>query len=454
MLAVPVGGAQLGLVSVTNQPQQKEREMKGNRLLIAAITAIAMNGSVAAADSVLKVLHQGNPDRVKMYQEVAKRFEAANPGVKVELIYTPHDSYDQKVSSVISAKQMPDVLELDAPFLANYVWSGHLVPLKPYVDKDLLSDMTASSISSGTYPIDKELYAMGPLDSTVVLYGNRKYLSAINARIPKGVDDAWTAEEFQSNMQKLAAVPGVKWPLDIGKSFGITSEWVTYAYSPALQSAGCDLINRSTWKSVGTLDSAPCVKTLSMWQDWVKKGWVVPASAGGNALFSEGNPAALAWGGHWLYPNMAKAMGENLIVMPLPKFGAKSASPNGTWIWSITKASKNPQLAGKFLSFFFKDKAYREFLITVDEFPGLKSFAAAAPNYSGKGNLVIAAEQSSKSAVSRPAHPAYPTITSSFMKAVDTIFNGADVQKKLTETAAKIDAEIEENGGYPPFNGK
>lgn len=428
--------------------------MKGNRLLIAAIAAIAMNASGAAADTVIKILHQGMPDRVKMYQEVAKRFEAANPGVKVELIYTPHDSYNQKVSAAINAKQMPDILELDAPFLANYVWSGHLAPLSAYVDKDLLADMTASSISSGTYPIDKKLYAMGPLDSSVVLYGNRKYLSAINARIPKGVDDAWTAEEFQSNMQKLAAVPGVKWPIDLFRSYGITSEWVTYAYAPALQSAGCDLINRTTWKSVGTLDSAPCVKTLSMWQDWVKKGWVVPATAGGNAFFSEGNPAALAWGGHWVYADAVKAMGDNLIVMPLPKFGAKSVSPNGTWTWSITKASKNPQLAGQFLNFFFKDKPYREFLITQGEFPGMKSFAAAAPAYSGKGAMVVGAEQSNKSAVSRPEHPAYPTITSAFMKAVDGIFNGADVQNKLTEAATYIDRDIEENGGYPPFNGK
>ena len=32
---------------------------------------------------------------------------------------------------------------------------------KPLIDKDLLDDMTDSNIAQGTYPIDKDLYAIG-----------------------------------------------------------------------------------------------------------------------------------------------------------------------------------------------------------------------------------------------------------------------------------------------------
>ena len=429
--------------------------MKGNRSLIAAAAVFAMSSGAFAADTVIKMMHQGVPDRIKMYQDVAKRFEAVNPGVKVELVYAPHDSYNEKVSAVINAKQIPDILELDAPFLANYVWSGYLAPITQYLDKDLVADLTASAISSDTYPVDKKMYAVGVIDSTVLLYANKKHMEAINARIPKGVDDAWTAEELEANMQKLATLPGVKWPIDLLRAYGITSEWVTYGYSPAMQSAGCDLINRTTWKSVGTLDSEPCVKVLTAMQGWVKKGWVVPASAGTNAFYAEGNPASLLWGGHWIYSDAAKAMGDNLIVLPLPNFGKHSVSPNGTWAWSITKASKNPQLAGKFLNYFLKeDKVYRDFLIAQREFPAVKSLAAASSTYGPNGAMAVGIEQSEKTAVSRPAHPAYPVITSTFMKAVDAIFNGADVKKTLTAAAKSIDDDIDENGGYPPFNGK
>jgi multiple sugar transport system substrate-binding protein len=51
----------------------------------------------------------------------------------------------------------------------------------------------------------------------------------------------------------------------------------------------------------------------------------------------------------------------------------------------------------------------------------------------------------------RPAHPAYPTITASFAKAVADIIDGKDVKGALDEAAKKIDQDIADNSGYPPF---
>ncbi|WP_246806083.1 sugar ABC transporter substrate-binding protein [Ensifer sp. ENS10] len=426
----------------------------GNRLLSAllASSAILWSAGLVEAKSVIHVMHQGDPGWVKAYGDVAKRFEDANPDIDVEMIYAPHDAYNEKFSAAVMAKQLPDVMELDAPFLANYVWSGYLQPIKPLVDKDVLDDMTGSNIAQGTYPIDKDLYAIGLTDSSVVLYGNKKYLEAIGARIPKSVDDAWTREEFEGYLEKLSKLEGVKWPIDTFRGYGIKTEWITYAYGPLLESAGCDLIDRKAWKASGTLDSEACVKALTMMQTWVKNGWVVPTSSGTNQFYAEGQPAALAMGGHWFYAEAAAAMKDNIVVMPLPKIGKKGVSPNGTWIWGISATSENPEAAGKFLSFLLKDKDYRDYAKTQSAYPGLKSFAAESPLYAEGGPLAVAFEQASKSAVARPPHPAYPTITSAFMQAVDKIFNGGDAQEALTAAARKIDQDIEDNAGYPPFD--
>lgn len=426
----------------------------GNRLrsTLCAATALLGSAGIADAKTVVHVMHQGDPGWVKAYGDVAKRFEDANPDVDIELIYAPHDAYNEKFSAAVMAKQLPDVMELDAPFLANYVWSGYLQPIKPLVDNDVLDDMTGSNIAQGTYPIDKDLYAIGLTDSSVVLYGNKKYLEAIGARIPKSVDDAWTREEFEGYLEKLSKLEGVKWPIDTFRGYGIKTEWITYAYGPLLESAGCDLIDRKAWKASGTLDSEACVKALTMMQTWVKNGWVVPTSSGTNQFYAEGQPAALAMGGHWFYAEAAAAMKDNIVVMPLPKIGKKGVSPNGTWIWGISATSENPEAAGKFLSFLLKDKDYRDYAKTQSAYPGLKSFAAESPLYAEGGPLAVAFEQASKSAVARPPHPAYPTITSAFMQAVDKIFNGGDAQEALTAAARKIDQDIEDNAGYPPFD--
>lgn len=426
----------------------------GNRLLSAFLATTALIGTADLADakSVIHVMHQGDPGWVKAYGDVAKRFEQANPDIDIELIYAPHDAYNEKFSAAVMAKQLPDVMELDAPFLANYVWSGYLQPIKPLVDKDVLDDMTGSNIAQGTYPIDKDLYAIGLTDSSVALYGNKKYLEAIGARIPKSVDDAWTREEFEGYLEKLSKLEGVKWPIDTFRGYGIKTEWITYAYGPLLESAGCDLIDRKAWKASGTLDSEACVKALTMMQAWVKNGWVVPTSSGTNQFYAEGQPAALAMGGHWFYAEAAAAMKDNIVVMPLPKIGDKGVSPNGTWIWGISATSENPEAAGKFLSFLLKDKDYRDYAKSQSAYPGLKSFAAESPLYAEGGPLAVAFEQASKTAVARPPHPAYPTITSAFMQAVDKIFNGGDAQEALTAAAKKIDQDIEDNAGYPPFD--
>ncbi|MBY3444626.1 ABC transporter substrate-binding protein [Rhizobium laguerreae] len=426
----------------------------GNRLLsgLLASAALVATGGFAEAKTVVHVMHQGDPGWVKAYGDVAARFEVANPDVDIEMIYAPHDAYNEKFSAAVMAKQLPDIMELDAPFLANYVWSGYLQPVKPLIDKDLLDDMTDSNIAQGTYPIDKDLYAIGLTDSSVVLYGNKKYLEAIGARIPKSVDDAWTREEFEGYLEKLSKLEGVKWPIDTFRGYGIKTEWITYAYGPLLESAGCDLIDRKTWKASGTLDGEACAKALTMMQDWVKKGWVVPTSSGTNQFYAEGQPAALAMGGHWFYAEASAAMKDNIVVMPLPKIGDKGVSPNGTWIWGISATSENPEIAGKFLSFLLKDKEYREYAKTQSAYPGLKSFAAGSPLYAEGGPLAVAFEQASKTAIARPPHPAYPTITSAFMQAVDKIFNGGDAQEALTAAAKKIDEDIEDNAGYPPFD--
>ncbi|PDT25953.1 ABC transporter substrate-binding protein [Rhizobium sp. L9] len=425
----------------------------GKRLLLSLVlsSGLAATWADAAEKTAIQVMHQGDPGFVAAYGKVAERFEAANPDVDVQFIYAPHDAYNEKFSAAVMAKQLPDVMELDAPFLANYVWSGYLQPIKPLIDKDVLDDMTESNIAQGTYPIDKDLYAIGLTDSSVVLYGNKKYLEAIGARIPKSVDDAWTREEFETYLEKLSKLDGVKWPIDTFRGYGIKTEWITYAYGPILQSAGCDLIDRKAWKSEGTLDSDACVDALAMMQKWVKNGWVVPQSAGTNQFYAEGNPAALALGGHWVYAEAVATMKDNLVVLPLPKFGAKSVSPNGTWIWAITKTSKHPDIAAKFISFLLKDKEYRAYVASQSGYPGLKSFAAESPLYADGGPMAIAFEQASKTAVARPPHPAYPTITSAFMQAVDEVFNGGDPKEALTTAAKKIDQDIEDNDGYPPF---
>ncbi len=419
---------------------------------VTAAFALTVSGMPAAA-AELRMMFQGDPYEIDAISAAAKAFEAANPGTTIELIHTPHDSYNEKIGAAVSAGNLPDIVELDAPFLSNYVWSGFLQPIDGLIDQSLVDDMTASNLSQGTYPPDGKLYATSLIDSTVVLYASRKQLESLNIRIPTGVDDAWTGEEFNEILKTLSTAEGVKWPIDLFRGYGTKTEWIPYGYEPILVSAGCDLIDRETWKAEGTLDGDACVQATTMMAEWVKNGWVVPQSAGTNQFYAEGRPAALAWGGFWFYAEAEKAMGDDLIVLPLPKFGDKGASPNGTWIYAISKDASDPEMAGKFLSFMIQNPDYQNAYREHSGFPGLKSFGEASPLYAEGGPMAVAFEQAAKTAVPRPPHPAYPAITLATQTAITDIFDGADPKEELTKAAEEIDADIEDNDGYPPFGG-
>jgi multiple sugar transport system substrate-binding protein len=425
--------------------------MHTRRTMLAGAAAI-LAAPALAQPRTLRLMFQGAPLFVAAYTEMARRFEAANPGVSVQLIHAPHNEYNERVAAAVAARDVPEVLHLDAPFLANYAWSNILRPCAEFLPRTLLDDMTPSNVDQCTYPIDNQLYAFGLVDSTVLIFANRDYLRRVEARIPAGVDDAWTRAEFEAVMERLAGLPGVRWPLDTLRGTGPRTEWITYGLSPVFQSMGADLIDRRRWRAGGTLDGEAAIATGTMIQGWTRRNWIVPGSAGTNQLFAAGNPAAMAINGHWMLSDAGPSMGDNLVVLPLPKFGARSVSPNGTWIWGITRTARDPALAGRLIAFLAQDEPLRDVLRSRNAFPGLRSFAAASPNYAPGGKLAVGIQQAERTALKRPPHPAYPTITLAFMEAMDAIYANGNVQQALRRAARRIDDEIADNNGFPPFN--
>ncbi len=74
-------------------------------------------------------------------------------------------------------------------------------------------------------------------------------LEDVGAQNPEGIDDAWTVDEFTQVLKDLqAAGYGANGPLDIKWFYG-AGEWRPYGFAPMIQSAGGDIIDRSTMAS-------------------------------------------------------------------------------------------------------------------------------------------------------------------------------------------------------------
>jgi multiple sugar transport system substrate-binding protein len=228
-----------------------------------------------------------------------------------------------------------------------------------------------------------------------------------------------------------------------------TSEFYAYAYPPLLQGFGGDLIDRSSYRSAkGVLDGPQSVAAMHRLQYWLKMGWT-RSVLDRNDDFERGK-TALAWTGHWKYGDYHKALGNNLILLPLPDFGHGIKTGMGSWSWGISSTCPDPAGAWAFLDYLMSAREILRMTDTNGALPARKSAVAQSRLYGSRGPLQVFAQQLEIGAgVPRPATPAYSTISKSFAEAVTSIIAGGDAQTALSRAAAAIDRDIDDGRGYP-----
>ncbi|MEN8258482.1 MAG: sugar ABC transporter substrate-binding protein [Thermodesulfobacteriota bacterium] len=389
-------------------------------------------------------VHAGQQAERLVLEEQVARFNRRQQGVQLELTLIPERSYNAQIQAAALAGDLPDLLEFDGPYLANYVWQGHLRPLDDLLPSQLKDDLLPSIITQGTYR--GRLFAVGVFDSGLGLYGRRSQLLATGARIPARPDEAWGAEEFSRLLKELAKGDADGAVLDL--KFNYPGEWFTYAFSPIVQSAGGDLLDRRhSGKAAGVLDSSESVGALTQLQSWLAAGYV-----DGNvddAAFVSGR-VALSWAGHWEYRRYKEMVGDDLVALPLPDFGYGSRTGQGSWCWGITATGDRAKAAGTFLRFLLRPAEVLAMSGANGAVPATHSALAQSELYGPRGPLHLFAEQLSGGiSVTRPRTPAYPVITSAFQQAFHDIRHGADVRTTLQRAAAIIDEDIADNKGYP-----
>jgi multiple sugar transport system substrate-binding protein len=155
--------------------------------------------------------------------------------------------------------------------------------------------------------------------------------------------------------------------------------------------------------------------------------------------------------GNWEYNRYHDALGDNLILIPMPDFGSGPKTGNGSWNWGITTQCANPDGAWALLTFMLEPDQMTVMTDANAAVPSRISMLTEDERYAAGGPLNVYFEQLNGGvAVPRPQTPAYPVITAEFAKAVDEIAAGADVQTALDAAVDAIDRNIEENDGYQP----
>ncbi|MGW2379756.1 ABC transporter substrate-binding protein [Streptomyces sp. NPDC001658] len=393
--------------------------------------------------------HQGQKSEDTALQNAVRNFNSSQKNVKVELKLIPGNDYTKTITAT-DASELPDVMEFDGPTMANFVYTNKLAPIDSYVSSRTMADATDAGKAQGE--ISGKHYGLGMYDSGLGVFGNKKLLDAAGVKYPTGLSDDWTADGFTAALKALKAKDSDGKVLDLQENSGFNNEWGTYGFSPVVWSAGGSLLKDG--KAEGALDTPAVVSAMKTFQSW--KPYVDP-NTDGNA-FAKGR-VALSWVGHWMYPAYSKALGDDLVVLPLPDFGNGPKTGQGSWAWGIGADSKNAKAAGAFLDYLLNDTNVTAMTTANGAVPATRSALAKSPLYKRGGPLQLFADQLARPcggsditkscvAVTRPVTAGYPTITAKFSDALNSIYGGADPKSTLEKAARAIDQDFSDNAGY------
>ncbi len=418
--------------------------MKRIMLLLMLAAMLALAAPLASAQTELSLWYHGagNETERSILIGIIDDFNASQSDYTVLLEEFPQESYNSSIVAAAAAGDLPDIIDVDGPVMPGWAWAGWMSPLN--LSEGALDDFLPGAIGEW----NGEVYSVGLWDAAVSIYARRSVLEANDIRIPT-LEEPWTGEEFDAILEQLQATGEFEYAFDLGMAW--TGEWYPYAFSPFLQSFGGDMIDRSTYLTAeGALNGDAGLAFGNWWQSLFERGLAPGTSQDGadrETGFIDGK-YALQWNGNWAGINTLDVVGDDLLFLPAPDFGAGSTIGAASWQFGISSSSMHKDGASAFIEFAIQDEYLAAFSDGIGLIPATAGSAAMSQHYSDGGALEVYFELSNQQALVRPVTPGYATLALIFEKALADISNGADVQDTLDAAVDEIDQDIEDNGGY------
>lgn len=412
-------------------------------LFVLGLLVLALAIPVTAQDTteISMWFHSGQGGERDELDRQVTEFNTSQDEYEIVPLEVPEGSYNDQVRAAALAGDLPCVLDFDGPFIYSYVFAGDLIPLDDYVTEDILEDTLPSIIQQGT--VDGQLYSLGQFDSGLGFWGNRALLEEAGVRIPEGIDDPWTLDEINTAVAALAeVVPEDGYVVDF--KFSYTGEWYSYGFGPMIRSFGGDTIDRDGFDTAeGVLNGPEAVAWGEWFQNLFEEGYATATPVDPDADFIEGR-VALSFAGHWMFNPYKEALGDDLVLIPMPDFGEGAVTGMGSWNWGITSTCENPDGAWAFIEFLMSPENTAAMSDSNGAVPSRISALEADERYSEGGELYIYRQQLEEGvAVPRAQTAVYPTISTAMETAVNAIARGEDVQDVLDTAVDEIDSAIE-----------
>jgi len=388
----------------------------------AASAAASVAPSAAAGGVTLNVLAPAAPDPAppgvaKFNDATTQAFAKwqTDNGATVTYEAPPWPQLHDKMATAFASGNPP----WDAVYMSGWVpeFRNNLVPMGDMIPAELKADLPPSSFSTVTW--DGKVYGTVFTLSLLTLFYNTELLSKAGITAPP---KDW--DELKRFAKELTTGDQYGWVLNYGAPEGIggvASYWMAY-----LQQAGGKMYGPD---SMPVFNDTPGIDALQLMMD-LNTGGTDPGSISyvgindATNVFTAGKAAMMMnWPFMWVPaqdPKSSKIVGK-LGAALLPAGPAGTASIDGTDAWTITTASKNPELTMKLIEFYLDKDVQKSQSIDTGWLP-IRLSVLNDPEVQAKStNAKVVLEQAN--------HPYDSFVTPDYNQVTQAI--GTEIQKAL-----------------------
>ena len=358
--------------------------------------------------------------------ELAKEFEAANPGVKVNVTAIPFDAAHDKLATAITAGKTPDVSQIGTTWMGEFATQA-LDPTPASIDKSVFFEGAQKTTEVGGTSYGVPWY----VETRLVYY--RKDL-AEKAGITTMPTDWAGLKEMAKAMQTKA---GAKWGIDLQP--GATGSWQTIL--PFAWSNGASVATDDQEKF--TFDTPETAEAVKYYQSYFTEGIAakqLPLNSRGPSFVKGTVPMFIS--GPWEMGGIEELGGagfkEKYGVMQMPKQKTATSFVGGSDL-VVFKSSKNRDSAWKFVQFLSDPKTQVKWYGLSTDLPSVKS-AWQDPALAADANLAVFGKQL-EDAQAPPAIATWEQVAAAFDSEMEKVTKaGADPAAALKAVQSKADS--------------
>jgi raffinose/stachyose/melibiose transport system substrate-binding protein len=326
---------------------------------LAALTAPAF------ADTQVTVLHvSDNAAQKAIWDEIAKDYNAAHPGVNVQFKYLENEAFKAKLPTMLQAgESRPDLF---------YSWGGGVMQAQDKAGflKDVTKDVSAwdsdlSPTAVDAFKVDGKVVGVPFEVGEVAFYYNKKLFEKAGVK----AEDIKSWDDFLGAVKKLKAAgitplvvgAGEKWPMHFYYSYLVMRIGGEHALADA--KAGKD----GGFKNATFVEAGKRLHELAALEPF-QPGYLSTSHTQSSGIFGDGK-AAMDLMGQWLLgtqgPNATNGKGlaaEDIGILSFPVVeggkGKATDTLGGINGWLVSKSA--PPEAIDFLKFFSQAKYAKE----------------------------------------------------------------------------------------------